>query len=132
MVSQALKGAKHCFGKAMSRKLPLTVNNLNSVYYALRTDPLHNNVLLVAQLFTGFENLLCLGELCWPDKVALCNYHKVTMQHMVEFFDDHIGLFLPAHKGDAFFEGNGLIICHSSEKAFELFTRYLTSHDQNF
>ena len=54
------------------------------------------------------------------------------MWHMVEIFDDHIGLFLPAHKGDAFFEGNHLIIHHSSEKAFELFTQYLTSHDQDF
>ena len=44
------------------------------------------------------------------------------MQYTVEFFDDHIGLFLPAYKGDAFFKGNGLIIHHSSEKAFELFT----------
>ena len=122
MVSRALKGAKRRFGKAMSRKLPLTVNNLNTVYYALGTDPSHNDVLFAAQLFTGFENLLHLGELCWPDKVTLSDYCKVTMQHMVEFFDDHIGLFLPAHKGDAFFEGSSLIIHHSSEKAFELFT----------
>ena len=132
MVTRALKGAKRRFGKATSRKLPLTVDNLNTVYYALGTDPSHDDVLFVAQLFTGFENLLRLGELCWPDKVALRDYRKVTMRHTVEFFDDHIGLFLPAHKGDAFFEGNSLIIRRSSEKAFELFTRYLTSRDQNF
>ena len=46
---------------------------------------------------------------------------------MVEIFDSHIGLFLPAHKGDAFFDRNCLIIHCSSEKAFELFTHYLTS-----
>ena len=71
MVSQALKGAKHRFGKATSHKLPLTVDNLNTAYYALGTDPLHDDVPFAAQLFTGFENLLHLGELCWPDKVAL-------------------------------------------------------------
>ena len=105
MVSQALKGAKCHFGKATSHKLPLTVDNLNTVYYTLGTDPSHNDALFAAQLFTGFENLLCLGELCWPDKVALHDYRKVTMRHTVEFFDDHIGLFLPAHKGDAFLKG---------------------------
>ena len=105
MVSWALKGAKCCFGKAMSHKLPLTVNNLNTVYYTLGTDPLHDDVLFAAQLFTGFENLLCLGELCWPDKVALCNYRKVTMQHTVEFFDDHIGLFCLLTRGMPFLKG---------------------------
>ena len=79
MVSQALKGAKRRFGKATSHKLPLTVDSLNTIYYTLGTDPSHNNVLFAAQLFTGFRNLLCLGELCWPDKVALQDYCKVTM-----------------------------------------------------
>ena len=54
------------------------------------------------------------------------------MHHMVEVFNDYIGLFLPAHKGDAFFEGNRLIIHQSSEKAFKLLTQYLTSRDQIF
>ena len=132
MVSQALKGVKHCFGQATTHKLPLTINNLNTVYYTLGTDPPHDDVLFATQLFTGFKNLLCLGELCWPDKVALWDYCKVTMWHTVEVFDDYIGLFLPAHKGDALFEGNHLIICPSSEKAFELVIWYLTSWDQNF
>ena len=71
MVSRALKGAKRRFGRATSRKLPLTIDNLSTVYYALGTDPSHDDVLFAAQLFTGFENLLRLGELCWLDKVAL-------------------------------------------------------------
>ena len=50
----------------------------------------------------------------------------------VEVFDDYIGLFLPAHKGDAFFKGNCLIIHWSLEKAFELVAWYLTSQDQIF
>ena len=80
----------------------------------------------------NFENLLRLGELCWPDKMALHDYRKVTMRHTVEMFSNYISLFLPVHKGDAFFEGNRLIIQRTSVKAFDLFTQYLTSHNQMF
>ena len=132
MVSCTLKGEKCRFGWATTHKLPLTTNNLDTVYHALGDHPQHDDILFTAQLFTGFENLLCLGEPCWPDKVTLQDYHKVTMRHMVKVFDDYISLFLPAHKGDAFFEGNCLIIHWSSEKAFELLTRYLTFRDQTF
>ena len=132
MVSRALKGAKRRFGRTTMRKLPLTIDNLNSVFNALGASPPHDDVLFATQLFTGFENLLRLGELCWPDKVALRDYRKVTMRHTVEIFNDYISLFLPAHKGDAFFEGNRLIIRRTSAKAFDLFTQYLTSRDRMF
>ena len=122
MVSCALKGAKHHFRWATTCKLPLTTNNLDMVYHALGDHPQHDDILFATQLFTRFKNLLHLGELCWPDKVTLRDYRKVTIRHMVEVFDNYIGLFLPAHKGDAFFEGNHLIICRSSEKVFELLT----------
>ena len=79
MVSQALKDAKHQFGRTTTHKLPLTVDNLNSVFNTLDANPPHDDILFATQLFTGFKNLLCLGELCWPDKVALCDYCKVTM-----------------------------------------------------
>ena len=91
-----------------------------------------HDILFATQLFTGFENLLCLGELCWPDKVALCDYHKVTMQHTVKRFNNYFNLSLPTHKGDAFFEGNCLIIQHTSAKAFDLFTQYLMFQNQKF
>lgn len=131
MVSQALKGAKRRFGRATTCKLPLTGDNLDTVFNTLGANPSHNDVLFAAQLFTGFENLLRLSKLCWPDKVALRDYHKVTMRHTVEKFDNYFGLFLPAHKSDALFEGNRLIIRRTSMKAFDLFTQYLTSWDQN-
>ena len=113
-------------------KLPLTVDNLNTIFNTLDANPSHNDVLFATQLFTGFENLLHLGELCWPDKMALHNYRKVTMQHTVEMFSNYISLFLPTHKGDAFFEGNRLIIRCTSAKAFDLFTQYLTSRNRMF
>ena len=106
MVSQALKGIKQQHGRATTCKLPLTINNLDTIFNMLNTNPSHDNILFATQLFTGFKNLLHLGELCWPNKVTLCNYCKVAMQHTVESSDN----YLPAHKGNAFFEGNHLII----------------------
>ena len=105
-----MKGAERHFGRTTTCKLPLTIDNLNTVFNALDANPSHNDVLFTTQLFTGFENLLHLGELCWPNKVALRDYCKMTMRHTVEMFNDYISLFLPAHKGDVFFEGNRLII----------------------
>lgn len=130
LVCRALKGAKRRFGRSTTRKLPLTLHNLDTVYASLGDHPSHDDLLFASQLFTGFENLLCLGELCWPDNIVLRDYRKVTMRHTVQFSENHLSLFLPAHKGDAFFEGNKLIIRRSSKTAFELFTRYLHSRDQ--
>ena len=110
MVSHALKGVKCHFGWATTHKLPLATNNLDTVYYALGDHAQDDDILFATQLFTRFKNLLCLGELCWPDKLTLLDYRTVTMHHTVEVFDNYIGLFLPAHKGDAFFEGNCIII----------------------
>ena len=131
MASCVLKGANHHFqvGKATTRKLPLTLDNLNTVFDALSPSPSHDDILFATQLFTGFENLLCLGKLCWPDKPALHDYCKVTMHHMVKIFDNYIGLFLPGHKGNAFFKGNCLIIQYTSQQAFDLFTHYLETCD---
>ena len=79
MVSQALKGAKQWYGRTTTHKLPLTIDNIDTIFNTLDTNPSHDNILFTTQLFTGFEDLLRLGELCWPNKVALHNYCKVTM-----------------------------------------------------
>ena len=109
-VTDGIPGFKRCRTLVWKNyhicKLPLAVDNLNTIFNALNTNSSYDDILFTTQLFTGFKNLLCLGELCWPDKVALCDYHKVTMQHAVEKFNNYISHSLPAHKGDAFFEGN--------------------------
>ena len=110
MVSWALKGTKQRYRRTTTHKLPLTIDNLDTIFNALGTNPSYDNILFVTQFFTGFGNLLHLGELCWPDRVALCDYRKVTMRHTVKRFDNYFSLSLPTHKGNAFFEGNCLII----------------------
>jgi hypothetical protein len=75
-----------------------------------------------------------LGELTWPDKIALHNYCKVSMWHLVEFLNSALAFWLPGHKADQYFEGNCLIICRLSltVDVFEHFLCYLHSCDSLF
>jgi hypothetical protein len=133
LVSRALQGAKRRFGVATTRKLPLTRENLLTVCDAYRNNPSHDDVLFVTQLLTGTECLMRLGELTWPDKVALRDYRKVSMRHTVSFHTDALSFWLPGHKADQFFEGNRLIVRKSvSPDAYSLFKTYLSSRDRLF
>ena len=114
LVTCALQGAKHCHGVPTAWKLPLTRNNLITVTNAYQYNPTYDDILFITQLLTGFNCLLHLGELTWPDKLDLCNYQKVSMWHMVEFLADSLSFWLPGHKADQYFEGNCLIICKHS------------------
>jgi hypothetical protein len=123
LVSCALQGAKHCFGTPTTRKLPLTKENLLTVYNAYQVNPSHDDILFMTQLLTGTECLMCLGELAWPDKLALRDYRKVCMCHTVTFHTDALSFWLPGHKVDHFFEGNRLIVHKSGVlDTFTLFT----------
>ena len=133
LVSRALQGAKRRFGVPTTRKLPLTRENLLTVCDAYRNNPSHDDVLFVTQLLTGTECLMRLGELTWPDKVALRDYRKVSMRHTVSFHTDALSFWLPGHKADQFFEGNRLIVRKSvSPDAYSLFKTYLSSRDRLF
>src|SRR6202451_4648210 len=125
LVSRALQGAKWCFGVATTHKLPLTRENLLTVCNAYQNNPSHDDILFVTQLLTGTECLMRLGELTWPDKVALRNYRKVSMRHTVSFHTDALSFWLPGHKADQFFKGNRLIVRKSmSPDAYSFFETY--------
>ena len=111
-----------------TRKLPLTRENLLTMCNTYQTNPSHDDLLFMAQLLTGTECLMRLGELTWPDKIALRDYRKVSMHHTVSFHTDALSFWLPGHKADQFFEGNRLILRKSlSPDAYSHFASYLTS-----
>jgi hypothetical protein len=132
LVSRALQGAKRHFGVPTHRKLPLSSTDLLLVLRRLGDHPSHDDLLFATQLFTGTDCLMRLAELCWPDKLSLRDYRKVTMRHTVESVPDAIGFWLPGHKADQFFEGSHLFIRRSSLHTHRLFTDYLASHDHLF
>jgi hypothetical protein len=133
LVSHALQGAKWHFGVPTTRKLPLTRENLLTVCNVYRNTPSHDDILFVTQLLTGTECLMRLGELTWPDKVALRDYRKVSMRHTVSLHTDALSFWLPSHKADQFFEGNRLIVRESAvPNAYSNFKTYLSSRDHLF
>ena len=110
LVSRALQGTKRRYGVPTVRKLPLIRNNLITIFTAYQPNPSHDDLLFTSQVLTGFDYLMHLGELKWPDAVHLHDYCKVTMQHSVEFLVNTASIWLPGHKADQYFKGNWLII----------------------
>ena len=84
LVSRALQGAKRRYGVSTTRKLPLICDNLITVFDAYQPHPSHDDLLFITQSLTGFDCLMRLGELTWPDSTHLHDYRKVTMRYSVE------------------------------------------------
>ena len=75
-----------------------------------------------------------LGELIFPDKKALWNYCKISVQHSVSIQPEHYSFFFPSHKGDHFFEGNIILIqkLNTPTDPYSPFLTYLNSWDSHF
>jgi len=71
IVSHALQGQNQCFGVPTHQKLPSMRVNLLEVQESYRPLPCHDDLLFIAQLFTGTDCLMHLAELTWPDKISL-------------------------------------------------------------
>ncbi|KAJ7813944.1 hypothetical protein B0H14DRAFT_3477459 [Mycena olivaceomarginata] len=131
LVKNTLNGARFLFGKGTKRKRPLSTTDLRTVEHAVQaqTTISHDDKLFVGMLFSGFDGLLRLGELSWPDIVALRNWKKVIRRSSVKLTDSSFGFFLPGHKADKFFEGNQIIITSRADPELNTpakFRRYLT------
>jgi hypothetical protein len=139
IVSKTLAGCKRMRGTATKRKQPLSVHDLLIVVRWLqdrvvRGVATHDDFLFVSQLLTGFYALLRLGELTYPDKVALRNPRKVSQRLSVSWRETGYSYFLPGHKADAFFEGNLLIIekLDGPTDPHKPFRDYIASRDKLF
>ena len=107
---QTLAGAKQYQGIPTICKLPLTVADLLIVSHDLVPSTDHDDLLFHAQLNAGFTGLLLLGELTWPNHIALQDYRKVTLQSFLKLHAQEYMFWLPTHKADTIFEGNRIII----------------------
>ena len=133
LVSRALQGAKRRYGVPTVHKLPLIRDNLITIFTAYQPNPSHDDLLFTSQVLTGFDCLMRLGELTWPDAVHLRDYRKVTMRHSVEFMVNAASIWLPGHKADQYFEGNRLVIRKGPfPDTYACFRDYLSSRDSLF
>lgn len=134
LVSKTLAGSMRRWGTPVKRKLPLAKHHLLQVINTLKSDPTYDDILFTAMLLTGFHALLRLGEMTFPDKVAMRNYRKISLRPSVSISENKYSFFLPSHKGDAFFEGNTIIIQRlpTDTDPMRAFIAYLKKRDQKF
>lgn len=139
LVKNTLKGGKRLFGKGTKRKRPLSTGDLLNVERSYIAQPTHSHddKLFVSMLFTGFDGLLRLGELTFPDNTALRNWKKVIRRAslVISNTDSSAGMYLPGHKADKFFEGNQIIIKARADPELdtvEKIRRYILSRDRLF
>ena len=131
LVRRTLQGCMRLRGIATSRKRALTIDDILLVIDHYRHSTLHDDILFVAMLITGFFGLLRLGEMTFPDDTSLHNWKKVIRRNTVRVLESQYEFLLPGHKADRFFEGNKIII---PAHRFRLhpglhFSRYLSSQD---
>jgi hypothetical protein len=131
LVRRTYQGCLRMKGVATVRKRALTIDDLRLVVEHYRHSELHDDLLFVAMLLTGFFGLLRLGEMTFPNDPSLHNWKKVTRRNTVKLQDTIYEFTLPGHKADRFFEGNRIII---PARRFTLhplrhFSQYLTSRD---
>jgi integrase len=135
LVERTMKGCLRLKGTPTKRKRALTLSDLRLVLSALARFTSHDDLLFKAILLTGFFALLRLGELCFPNSVALRNWKKVTKRSSVILKDDQYEFHLPGHKADPFFEGNHVIVKkkqYDNIDPLQCFREYLASRDALF
>ncbi|TDL26837.1 hypothetical protein BD410DRAFT_699965, partial [Rickenella mellea] len=134
LVRRTLAGAQRLRGSGVTRKQAFAAEDLMVVINAYGNSVIHDDILFLAQFLTAFTALLRLGEICFPDNLALQDYRKCMPRARVEEYTDHFVLFLPGHKADRFFEGNKIVIPRTSSPtdAYARITTYLQSRDKLF
>lgn len=134
LVSRTLTGCMRLLGTPTSRKRTLTVDDLLVVVTHYANSHLHDDLLFVAMLLSGFFALLRLGELTYPDQITLRDPRKVIRRASVSVTCDFYQFFLPGHKADKFFEGNIVMIPKNTlpYDPHTAFASYLTSRDNLF
>ncbi|THU91439.1 hypothetical protein K435DRAFT_829946 [Dendrothele bispora CBS 962.96] len=89
LVRKTLRGCRRLYSKPTKRKSPLSISDLSLAVEHYRHRRIHDDLLFLALLLTGWFGLLRLAELCLPD-----------------WYLQGYGFDLPQHKADPFFEGN--------------------------
>lgn len=134
LVACTLAGAKWCCGTPTVCKSPLTVVNLLHVSNDLASSAHHDNILFNAQLNSGFNGLLHLGGLTWPDKLVLHDFKKVTICSSSNQSLQDYTFWLPTHKADTAFEGNKIVVhkISGTPDPHPIMMHYIKSQDSLF
>ncbi|KIK72081.1 hypothetical protein PAXRUDRAFT_22427 [Paxillus rubicundulus Ve08.2h10] len=117
-MGSTLKGSFRRFSSPLLHKQPLTRAHLLNIMDQTPRPITHDHLLFRTQVESGFFGLLRLGELVWPDKVALRDFLKLSMRLSVLLTDDTYRFDLVREKSDDRFEGN-VVLTQRSELSLE-------------
>ncbi|KAF8547073.1 hypothetical protein OG21DRAFT_1517649, partial [Imleria badia] len=110
LVKHTLAGCFRRGRQQPSRKPPLTLTILHDVLSSSAQTALHDDLLFATLVATGFYALMRLGELIWPDTIALQSFHKVILRFSLRI--DHNSYFftLPTHKSLKVGHGSDVLV----------------------
>ena len=134
LVKRMLKGARRRHGRPMTRKAPLTTSHLCVIADSLHDSRVHDDMLFLAMINTGFAGLLRLGEMTTSDSLHRRDSRKVIARSSLSWVGDEYEFLLPAHKADTTFEGNRVHIARiiNAPDPCPLMKRFVTSRDRLF
>jgi len=134
LVKRTLRGCKRMKSTEVTRKRALTLEDLAMVIIHYAKSTLHDDLLFVAMLLTGFFALLRLGELTLPNDKSIRDWQKIVRRDTVRVCHDVYAFHLPHHKADRYFEGNHIIVRREQFQHNPLFhfKAYLASRDRLF
>jgi hypothetical protein len=118
----------------LKRKAPLTTALLESIFAALNQSHIHDNMLFLSMLNTGFPGLLRLGEMAVSDNPKLRDFCKIVLCNSLIWVGEDYKFLLLAHKADTTFEGNHVHIAQiiGAPDPRPIMKRYLCSRDRLF
>ena len=88
----------------------------------------HDDLLFFSILLTCFHALMQLGELAWPGKKSLQDYHIISMQNSVQVLPEAFLFFLPGQKADRFFYGNCIVVVKNAILPLHVLPEFSWSH----
>lgn len=132
LVKHTVLGVHRVHAAPSRRKLPLMLTDLQRMVQRYAVSTVFDDQLFLAQLLTGFHQLLRLAELCVPDNPALFDVRKPMKRFEVRISPASIRLLLPAHKSDQFFSGSQLYLFSDAAETcpYPALLRYLHLRDQ--
>ena len=135
LVACTLKGCKRKLSQPVTRKLPLSRDDIQRVLCTTTLNDTYNSNLFAAMLATGFETLQRLGELTWPDDKRLQSYRHVPMRHTLQMTANSASYLLPHQKNASLATGN-LVVLRSlgslGTDPLQVLHTYIASRDAHF
>ncbi|EJD38880.1 hypothetical protein AURDEDRAFT_33636, partial [Auricularia subglabra TFB-10046 SS5] len=142
LVRNTVTGCVKMSSHTVTRKSPLMRADLERMLARYGGSANHDDLLFLAILFVGFNALMRLGELVWPDSTSLSDYRKCVPFSSLAWRKadapagmdlEQFSFTLPGHKGNRFFEGNTVVIANRPDgaNALPVMRVYLAARQSN-